>query len=154
MYWQGSRGRGEVREVRERGRKGEGRQYSVQCCGRDREGLRVIYPSPPSLSLSPSHLYLFAVLQGLHNGFVCRASQHPLQLGHLLSVSPVMPCQEGERWRRKRKRYNTRKFGERKEEAGTGNGRLRLHKRVVCHTARQQIAADVSTPSLVSSVIS
>ena len=54
------------------------------------------FPSPSlSLSLSLSHLYLLTVLQGLHNGFVRRPSQHPLQLSHLLSVSQVMPCEEG-----------------------------------------------------------
>lgn len=49
------------------------------------------FPFPFSLS----HLYLLTVLQGLHNCFVCRPSQHPLQLSHLLSVSQVMPCEEG-----------------------------------------------------------
>jgi hypothetical protein len=101
--------------------------------------------SSPSTSISPSHLYLLAVLQGLHNGFVCRASQDPLQLSHLLSVSRVMPCKE---MRTKEKEKQFKSIRERTgvvKKAGTGTGYLWVSA-VNVRKVLQLIADDVSAP--------
>lgn len=81
-------------------RRMEGRRMivSIQCGAKGGKGRSwgwFNFVLSLSALLFPSHLYLFALLQSLHNGIVCRASKHALQLDHLLPVSGVMPCEVG-----------------------------------------------------------